>query len=199
MEKLNDFKAAVMALMAAMGTFLGWQGVMALVWVAAMGLDYLSGSAAACKEGKWSSSIARTGLWHKGGMIIVVAVAAIADGVLGIICSHTPIGLEWPGVILPLVISVVIALAAILVLAVMLPLGMYFPQLDANTWLVTTWEIIAHAPLQSLVVVALMWFPAALAFFNFFYFYAAGLIFLAVYFVLATFIAGTAAATRMKP
>ena len=60
--------------------------------------------------------------------------------------------------------------AALLVVAVMLPLGMYFPQLDANTWLVTTWEIIAHAPLQSLVVVALMWFPAALAFFNFFYF-----------------------------
>lgn len=105
MEKLNDFKATALALMAAMGTFLGWQGVMALVWVAAMGLDYLSGSAAACKEGKWSSAVARVGLWHKGGMVIVVTVAAIADGVLGIICSHTPIEIEWPGAILPLILA----------------------------------------------------------------------------------------------
>lgn len=105
MDKLNEFKMAGLAFLASLGTFLGWQGIMALVWVAAMGLDYLSGSAAACKEGKWSSAVARTGLWHKGGMIIVVAVAAIADGVLGIICSQTPIGLEWPGVILPLVLA----------------------------------------------------------------------------------------------
>ena len=104
-KKLEEIKGAVVAVLTVLGSFLGWQGVMALVWVAAMGLDYLSGSAAACKEGKWSSAVARVGLWHKGGMIIVVAVAAIADGVLGIICSHTPIGLEWPGVILPLVLA----------------------------------------------------------------------------------------------
>ena len=59
MEKLNDFKAAVMAVMTVLGSFLGWQGIMALVWVACMALDYLSGSIAAAKEGKWSSSVAR--------------------------------------------------------------------------------------------------------------------------------------------
>lgn len=104
-KKLEEIKSAVVAVLTVLGSFVGWQGVMALVWVAAMGLDYLSGSAAACKEGKWSSAVARIGLWHKGGMVIVVTVAAIADGVLGIICSHTPIGLDWPSVILPLVLA----------------------------------------------------------------------------------------------
>ena len=104
-EKLKAVKSAMAAAFMALGTFLGWKGIMLLAWVGVMGLDYLSGSAAACKEGKWSSAVARTGLWHKGGMIIVVAVAAIADGVLGIICGQTPIGLEWPGVILPLVLA----------------------------------------------------------------------------------------------
>lgn len=105
MEKLNDFKAAVMAVMTVLGSFLGWQGIMALVWVACMALDYLSGSIAAAKEGKWSSSVARVGLWHKGGMILAVCVAGISDIVLTIICQHLPIGLEWPGIIMPLVLA----------------------------------------------------------------------------------------------
>ena len=124
--------------------------------------------------------------WIFGVLVGGYALSKVYVGVANIIANPAILS---AGVIIPLVISGLFALAALLVVAVMLPLGMYFPQLDANTWLVTTWEIIAHAPLQSLVVVALMWFPAALAFFNFFYFYAAGLIFLAVYFVLATFIA----------
>ena len=104
-NKLEDFKAAVMAILAVLGSFLGWKGVMALVWVAVMGLDYLSGTAAACKEGKWSSSVARVGLWHKLGMILAVLVSAFADIGLEIACDHIPIGLAWPGVILPLVLA----------------------------------------------------------------------------------------------
>ena len=105
MEKLNDFKAAVMAVMTVLGSFLGWQGIMALVWVACMALDYISGSIAACKDGKWSSAVARVGLWHKGGMIFAVMVAGISDIVITIICQHLPIGLEWPGIIMPLVLA----------------------------------------------------------------------------------------------
>ena len=104
-NKLEDFKAAVMAILAVLGSFLGWKGVMALVWVAVMGLDYLSGTAAACKEGKWSSCVARVGLWHKLGMILAVLVSAFADIGLEIACDHIPIGLAWPGVILPLVLA----------------------------------------------------------------------------------------------
>ena len=99
------FKAAFAAVCSAAASFLGWQGIMALVWVAAMGLDYLSGSAAACKAGKWSSAEARTGLWHKGGMILVVCVAAISDGVMAVMCDHVPLQMDWPSLVLPLVLG----------------------------------------------------------------------------------------------
>ena len=81
-EKLTAVKGTMAAFCMSLGTFLGWQGIMALVWVGAMGLDYLSGSMAACRAGQWSSAAAREGLWHKGGMILVVAVAAVADVVI---------------------------------------------------------------------------------------------------------------------
>ena len=99
------FKAAFAAVCSAAASFLGWQGIMALVWVAAMGLDYLSGSAAACKAGKWSSAEARTGLWHKGGMILVVCVAAISDGIMAVMCDHVPLQMDWPSLVLPLVLG----------------------------------------------------------------------------------------------
>jgi toxin secretion/phage lysis holin len=70
-----------------------------------MAMDYLTGTAAACHAGEWSSKTAREGLWHKGGMIVVVVVAAIADGVMAVICANIPIGIEWPVLILPLVLA----------------------------------------------------------------------------------------------
>ena len=104
-DNLMTFKAAIAAFFTALGAFLGWQGIMAMVWVAAMALDYLTGTAAACRTGEWSSRTAREGLWHKGGMIVVVIVAAIADGIMAVICANIPIGLEWPVLILPLVLA----------------------------------------------------------------------------------------------
>jgi len=38
-------------------------------------------------------------------MILVVAVAAITDAVMIIIVEHVPIGLQWPGIILPMVLA----------------------------------------------------------------------------------------------
>ena len=104
-NKLMAFKAAIAAFFTAVGAFLGWQGIMALVWVCCMAIDYLTGTAAACHAGDWSSKTAREGLWHKGGMIVVVAVAAIADGIMAVICGNIPIGIEWPMLILPLVLA----------------------------------------------------------------------------------------------
>ena len=104
-NKLMTFKAAIAAFFTALGAFLGWQGIMALVWVCCMAIDYLTGTAAACHDGEWSSKTARDGLWHKGGMIVVVAVAAIADGIMAVICANIPIGFEWPVLILPLVLA----------------------------------------------------------------------------------------------
>lgn len=104
-NNLMGFKASVVAFFTALGTFLGWQGIMAVVWVLAMALDYLTGTAAACHAGEWSSKIAREGLWHKGGMIVVVIVAAIADIIMAVICPNIPIDFQWPVIVLPLVLA----------------------------------------------------------------------------------------------
>jgi len=104
-ENLTAAKATLAAAFTAVGTVLGWKGVMLMIWVGVMALDYLSGTLAACREGKWSSKIARQGLWHKGGMILVVTVAAISDGVMVLLAEYVPLGLNWPGMILPLVLA----------------------------------------------------------------------------------------------
>lgn len=104
-EKLTTFKSAMAAAFMAVGTFLGWKGIMLLAWVGVMALDYLSGSLAACRDGQWSSAAARQGLWHKGGMILVVTVAAICDAVMVMMAAFLPLGMEWPGLILPLVLA----------------------------------------------------------------------------------------------
>ena len=104
-ENLVTRKTAIVASFSALGTFLGWKGIMLVSWVGVMALDYLSGTLAACREGQWSSAVARQGLWHKGGMILVVTVSAIADTVMVMIVEYVPMGLKWPGLLLPLVLA----------------------------------------------------------------------------------------------
>lgn len=103
-EDLMMAKSAVVAVCTGLSACLGWKGVLVLFWILVMGLDYLSGTLAACREGQWSSAVARQGLWHKGGMILVVTVAAISDMVLVMAARYMPVGGEWNGVVLPLVL-----------------------------------------------------------------------------------------------
>ena len=106
MEKnMVEFKLAITAFFTAISAFLGWQGVMALVWVIAMAIDYITGTAAAMKNGEWCSATARQGLWHKGGMLVVVIVAFIADCALSVICEHLPVSITWTSIVLPLVLA----------------------------------------------------------------------------------------------
>lgn len=106
-DKVFEIKAAVSAFFAIVGTFLGWKGIMLLIWVAAMVLDYISGSLAAHKNGEWSSAKAREGLHHKGGTILVVLVAMLFDGCLALIAINIPALniTSWPGVIFPVVLA----------------------------------------------------------------------------------------------
>ena len=104
-NNLVTIKAFIAAAFTAIGAFLGWKGVMMVTWVVAMALDYITGTLAACRSGEWCSATARDGLWHKGGMIFVVMVAGIADLIMVVIGQHIPIGIQWPGIVLPLVIS----------------------------------------------------------------------------------------------
>lgn len=80
--EIKTFFAAI----GAFGTALfGWVGWVVVIWLFALILDYITGSAAAAKAGEWSSKTAREGLWHKLGSIVAVLVAAMCDIALGVV------------------------------------------------------------------------------------------------------------------
>ena len=95
MEHINGFKAALAAVLGCLTALWGWFGWLVLAWIGCMVLDYITGSAAALKAGKWSSAVAREGLWHKLGSVVAVLVAAILDGVIRLVLEHVPM-LELP-------------------------------------------------------------------------------------------------------
>lgn len=99
-------KAAVTALCMGFSVAFGWLGWLVLAWVICMALDWVTGSVAACKEGKWSSASAREGIFHKAGMMVVVITAAIADGVLGMVLVNMPdLSAEYTSALLPVVLA----------------------------------------------------------------------------------------------
>lgn len=95
-------KAWIAGIVGGLTSMLGWFGWMVVVWAALMLTDWLVGSAAAVKAGKWSSDKLREGAWHKGGMVIIVVVALVADWLIGTLITHLP------GVILPFEYTVLI-------------------------------------------------------------------------------------------
>jgi len=105
-EKLIAAKIGISVIAAALTDFLGWKGVLMLVLAFLMAIDYISGTLAAKKNGTWSSTIARQGLFHKGGTIIMVLVALFMDVIFTVAFPHIPViggGIENPGIFLPLV------------------------------------------------------------------------------------------------
>ena len=95
MENINTFKAALAALGAALTALWGWFGWVVLAWIGLMVIDYITGSAAALRAGKWSSKTARDGIWHKLGSVVAVIVSAILDVVIGHLLANVP-GVELP-------------------------------------------------------------------------------------------------------
>ena len=95
MEHINGFKAAVAAVLGGLTALWGWFGWLVLASLLCMALDYGTGTAAALRAGEWSSKVARDGLWHKLGAVVAVLVAAILDGVIGLILANIP-ALELP-------------------------------------------------------------------------------------------------------
>ena len=80
---LLGIKAAVAAGVAALTAVWGWFGWLVFAWVGLMLTDWLIGSAAAAKDGRWSSAKMREGAWHKGGMILVAAIDTAGDKLVG--------------------------------------------------------------------------------------------------------------------
>ena len=102
-EKLLIVKGGITAFLAAAAAFIGWKGVLVMIWVLAMVLDYISGTAVAWKNHEWKSSVAKNGLWHKAGMVLAVMVAILLDLVLVVACGQIPgMGISWPVLLLPI-------------------------------------------------------------------------------------------------
>lgn len=96
MENINTFKVSLVAFFGALTSVFGWFGWLVLIFIGAMAIDHITGSAAAGSKGEWSSKKAREGLWHKCGSLIAVIVAGLADIVLGLIVNNIPaIVLPW--------------------------------------------------------------------------------------------------------
>lgn len=107
MEKITAFKAAVTAAIGMLTALWGWLGWMAFIWMCLMALDWITGTAAAAKNGEWSSQAARDGIWHKAGMVVVAIVAAAGDLVIDILVAQFPMvnfPFEFGGFLCPLVL-----------------------------------------------------------------------------------------------
>lgn len=104
-SKALELKLAITTTLGVAGTFLGWKTLLLLIWVCSMVLDYITGSAAAHKNGEWDSGKAREGLFHKGGMIAVVLLSMLFDACLALVAINLPVlHVSWPGVIFPVVL-----------------------------------------------------------------------------------------------
>ena len=100
-------KAVIVGVFGAFGAAFGWLGWLVVAWVASMAVDWLSGSSAAMQAGQWSSAKARSGIWHKAGMIVVVVVAAGADILVALVLERLPaaaLPFEYGGLICPVVL-----------------------------------------------------------------------------------------------
>lgn len=96
MEHVNNAKAALVGFFGFLTAAFGWFGWLVILFFLCMVIDYLTGSAAAMRKGDWSSSVARSGLWHKCGSLIAVIVSGLADIVVGLVVNNIPaITLPW--------------------------------------------------------------------------------------------------------
>lgn len=106
-DKLTDIKLALTAVVGILSGFWGWLGWLVVTWVCCMVLDYITGSAAAGLSGAWQSSKAREGIFHKGGMLVVVLVAAATDLLLALVLDNLPVvtlPVEYSGLVCPVVL-----------------------------------------------------------------------------------------------
>ena len=99
-------KAAIVTACTAFSAAFGWLGWLVVAWVGCMAADYITGTCSACKQGNWSSAVARDGLWHKAGMIFAVIAAGVLDMVVGLLLDEMPglLPFEYTALVAPIVI-----------------------------------------------------------------------------------------------
>lgn len=105
-DKALEIKAWITAAIAFLTALWGWVGWAVIIWLAAIVLDYITGTWAAKSAGDWSSAVARAGLWHKLGEIVAVLVAALCDIAISVIINGAglDIGITYGTLITPVVL-----------------------------------------------------------------------------------------------
>lgn len=104
---LNKTKAAIVAVCGAITAVFGWMGWLVILFAGCMAMDWVTGSIAGTKRDGWSSGTARSGLAHKGGMIVIVMASAACDGLLYLVLNDIPalqLPFEYDALICPLVL-----------------------------------------------------------------------------------------------
>ena len=105
MNGIENMKAVLTAVTAALTALWGWMGWLIIAWIVAMTIDYITGSAAASRAGEWSSTAARDGIRHKFGDVAVVLIAGLLDLVVSCLLNQSSIDLpfEYSVLLCPLV------------------------------------------------------------------------------------------------
>ena len=102
---LSVLKTLLFATVAAGTALWGWTGWLVVLWVVLMVLDYATGTLAAMRAGNWSSETARDGLWHKGGMILLVALSALTDVFIRLMLTLNAITIHYKTLVCPVVLA----------------------------------------------------------------------------------------------
>jgi len=84
----GERKIGGVAGLTALSAIWGWFGWLVVLWILCMAVDYATGTAVACKRGKWISGKARDGIWGKLGSLTVVLVAVGLDVGIGLILTE---------------------------------------------------------------------------------------------------------------
>ena len=95
-EKINWLKIAITGALSAAGGLFGVQFWLLLLTACLACLDYITGTWAAKHTGTWSSKVAREGIDHKKGMVVVIIVALAADLLCWVAVDLMPTAFDWP-------------------------------------------------------------------------------------------------------
>lgn len=104
-ENITLTQAAAASVLAVFGVAWHKIGWLIVLWAVVMVLDYATGTLAALHTGAWNSHVAREGIWHKAGMLVIVLVAGLFDVTIRIMTRSAGITLPFELLILPIVLS----------------------------------------------------------------------------------------------
>lgn len=88
--KWQTLKWLITAPLAFLSGLFGWCGWLLLILVLCSSADWITGSAVAFKQGKWSSQVARNGICGKIGMYCAIIVAGVFDCLVYLVTNHLP-------------------------------------------------------------------------------------------------------------